>query len=476
VGEAVAPYLVSVGVERCRERFVRRRRPMFDRLVLRGDCVVALPRRGTKTAGPVAFALASGREVEIDSLPAAEERLRFDYRSSPVGRGPSQLRVVAGEREPVRTLELPDAISAVCEAPFGWYVGCRDGFLYALDRAGELRWRWQTPGAAAFRVRSPADVYFRPCPYRLAGNGRSALVSWFGSFWSVSPEGVCEWGLSLQDLIRPHVIEVRLRGRPDAAASALGLPAHASLQEIKRAYRRAAKQAHPDLHPDDASAAERFRRVQEAYEALTGQGQAGGSGGGAGVIRFVIRSAATVSFLAAVEGDWLVGASAGSLFRLSSEGRLIGRVRVGRGALFLLRDSSQAVVGFCSYPLAGRPQPNLWFVDADAPVFLPDQYPWPDHLHGSYGSYLLSHRPRARDLGLIDESGRLAIQVRCPRPISSVCVAEGALVLAAGALICLEIDGLSPLTRTRTWRPPFARDGSQPPTDSTASSPARVRE
>jgi hypothetical protein len=41
-------------------------------------------------------------------------------------------------------------------------------------------------------------------------------------------------------------------------------------------------------------------------------------------------------------------------------------------------------------------------------------------------------------------------------------------VLAAGALICLEIDGLSPLTRTRIWRPPFTRGGFREPTASGA--------
>jgi len=105
--------------------------------------------------------------------------------------------------------------------------------------------------------------------------------------------------------------------------------------------------------------------------------------------------------------------------------------------------------------------PNLWFVDAPAPVCLPDQYPWPDHLRGSYGSYLLAHRPRGRNLALIDESGALAVELRCPRPITSLCVTDGTLVLTAGSLICLEIAGLSPLTRTRTWRPPFTHAGSR---------------
>jgi hypothetical protein len=378
--------------------------------------------------------------------------------------------------EPVRTLELSDGISAVAEAPFGWYVGCRDGFLYALDRSGELAWRWQTPAAAGFRFAGLGELYFRPCPYRLAANGRSALVSWFGSLWSVSPDGVTEWGLHLHELGDRHVSEVRLAGRSQtAAAAALGLPAQASPEQLKGAYRQAVKRTHPDLHPEDASAAARFRRVQEAYESLSGEGAARTSGAAAGLIRFHFPSAATVSFLDAVETDWLVGGSAGRFYRLTSQGRLVARVRLGSGAVFRIRDSSEAVVAFCSYPVALPAPPNLWFVDAEAPVRLSERYPWPDHLRGSYGRYLLAHRARARDLGLIDESGALAVQLRCPRPISSICVADGVLVLAAGALICLEIDGLSPLTRTRIWRPPFTRDHSEQPPNSTTCGPASVR-
>ena len=246
----------------------------------------------------------------------------------------------------------------------------------------------------------------------------------------------------------------------DAAAATLGVPAHASHEEIKRAFRRAVKGAHPDLHPGDASAAARFRRLHEAYEALSGQGGAGGTGAGAGLIRFSF-SGATVSFLDTVDRDWLVGGDTGTLFRLTSDGRLVARVKIGSGALFCLRDSSQRVVAFCSYPPAVNSEPNLWFVDAAAPVSLPDRYCWPDYLRGSYGGYLLSHRPRGRDLALIDESGQLAVELRCPRAITSIAVAQGVLVLAAGALICLEVDGLSPLTRTRIWRAPFTRDRSQ---------------
>jgi hypothetical protein len=88
---------------------------------------------------------------------------------------------------------------------------------------------------------------------------------------------------------------------------------------------------------------------------------------------------------------------------------------------------------------------------------------------------LLAHRPRARDLALIDESGALALQLRCPRAITSICVADGVLVLAAGALICLEIDGLSPLIRTRIWQPPFTGNGSHQTTAPQAPTQTRPR-
>src|SRR5207247_7366905 len=126
---------------------------------------------------------------------------------------------------------------------------------------------------------------------------------------------------------------------------------------------------------------------------LIGQGGVTGNGGGAGVIRFHFPSAATVSCLNVVDTDWLVGSGGGTVFRLTNQGRLVARVRIATGAVFPVRDSSQAVVAFCTYPVAFCSQPNLWFVDAHAPVRLPDQYPWPDPLVGASGTYLPAPRP-----------------------------------------------------------------------------------
>lgn len=49
----------------------------------------------------------------------------------------------------------------------------------------------------------------------------------------------------------------------------LGVSKNATDDEIKRAYRKKAKECHPDLHPDDQSAVERFKELNEANEVLS---------------------------------------------------------------------------------------------------------------------------------------------------------------------------------------------------------------
>ena len=83
----------------------------------------------------------------------------------------------------------------------------------------------------------------------------------------------------------------------------LGVERGTDADGIKRAFRKLARQYHPDVNPDDASAEARFKEISEAYEVLSdpekrrryeqfGQywNQVGGGGGGAPGVRRAARA------------------------------------------------------------------------------------------------------------------------------------------------------------------------------------------
>lgn len=49
----------------------------------------------------------------------------------------------------------------------------------------------------------------------------------------------------------------------------LGLSKGASQDEIRKAYKKLAREYHPDVKPDDAAAAKKFKEIQEAYAVLS---------------------------------------------------------------------------------------------------------------------------------------------------------------------------------------------------------------
>jgi DnaJ-class molecular chaperone len=51
--------------------------------------------------------------------------------------------------------------------------------------------------------------------------------------------------------------------------AALGVPKSSSADEIRKAYRKLAKELHPDVRPNDNASAERFKRVTAAFNLLT---------------------------------------------------------------------------------------------------------------------------------------------------------------------------------------------------------------
>ena len=49
----------------------------------------------------------------------------------------------------------------------------------------------------------------------------------------------------------------------------LGIPETATPDEVKKAYRKKARENHPDLNPNDPKAAERMNQINEAYDRIT---------------------------------------------------------------------------------------------------------------------------------------------------------------------------------------------------------------
>ena len=58
------------------------------------------------------------------------------------------------------------------------------------------------------------------------------------------------------------------RERPETHYHILGVPPASSLEKIKDTYHRLARLLHPDLHPGDKEAEERFKRVALAWGVL----------------------------------------------------------------------------------------------------------------------------------------------------------------------------------------------------------------
>ena len=253
----------------------------------------------------VDLALADGSEVgRYTDLPAFGD-IQFSaagwglgtVRTGRIGDGVTRLTFLSPDVSVAAVDEVPDAVSEIAAGPDLWYVGCRDGRLYAFRNSGELVWQWETP-------RSPTHqdgATTRPCPYHVASDGEGAVISSMGDLFCISSSGATKWRFELPNIeATDQTVSIPLSDAPSLAHTT---------SEFKSD--RAADEGATSIE------------ISIAFEGL----------------------APTVSYLSATGDSTFVGSSDGRLLVLSSAGRVQDEFALGEGWARPVLSAEGALVG-----------------------------------------------------------------------------------------------------------------------------------
>lgn len=197
-----------------------------------------------------------------------------------IGDGSADVVVFDSTGRAQASISLPDKLTEARLGDEQIMLGCRDGNLYCYDFDGSRRWAYHVQARADI---DSNDVYQRPCPYflSLSPEGNRVLFSSWDEVFALDDAGRLLWKWKAES--RDHKLRFSVPLDTDTPPSeyfrALGLPATATMDEIRQAFRRRAFETHPDHHPTDLTASEKFKDVVRAYEALS-SGSTSGQGPG----------------------------------------------------------------------------------------------------------------------------------------------------------------------------------------------------
>jgi tetratricopeptide (TPR) repeat protein len=381
----------------------------------------------------VDFDCQSGDETRrVENLPrfttavfASDGRAIGICRTAAVGRGPTLLRFLSSEGQLTAEASVPDATSEVAIGPDLWYVGCRNGFLYAFGLDGRQRWAWETPGARE----STDNAYFRSCPYYVSSHGSFAVVASMGNVYAVSPSGKTLWRAAIPN---EHQTKWNFTvpipgGVPiQQPYKVLGLPAGAPRDQVKSAYRHLALATHPDRNPTNSEATANFLRIQEAYEQiLAGRGDGASNAAGGITISFEIQGMGpTVSFIAGTSSGAVIGSSQGRIYTLDGNGNLRDARVLGDGAVRVaLRTDGTLGAAWCDNAV-------LFFRDGKV-INAVESVEWPRDL-AMWGEHVVLWR--RSELTVLDAFGRTLYALEFSKTIAGVTVHDNVLYCAAGIL------------------------------------------
>jgi len=370
--------------------------------------------------------LETGENTRTEGLPTLNE-IRISpngwgiglCREGRVGDGSTLLAFLTPLCEVHATAALPDSLSQVSYAASRWFVGCRDGRLYAYDLGGSPLWDWVTPGSESYDDDNP---YFRPCSYYVSATEQFVAVASFDKVYAVDFTGQTMWQIDAPNQGPLTFTSSVKGGQPnDDAWSALNLAPGASDAEVKKAYRAMVFATHPDHNPGNPLAAENFRGVQRAYEGiLAGEHQPVSAG-----ITVTISGASWVSGLTAAANTILVSSSDGVLSSVNAAGQVVSRRVLGKTRVVsaLLPNGTLAAT-FCDGTLS-------FYAAGDIVNAVPvgDEYPstlipWRDDVVFYQGN----------SLKVFDRAGRNVWAIEFPKQLASVTVNDRFLICGAGAL------------------------------------------
>ena len=345
-------------------------------------------------------------------------------RTAAIGQGPTLLRFLGADGRVAAESSVPDATSEIALGPDVWYVGCRNGFLYAFGFDGKQRWVWETPGSKDV----DNNAYFRPCPYYVASRHSFAAVASMGNIYAVSSNGKTLWHAALPNEKQTRwEFTIPLAGGQGSQESfrALGLPPDAPRDDVKSAYRRLALATHPDRNPGDEDAAAKFRLIQGAYERiLAGPATNAASPAGITVTMEIQGFGPTASFLTANSAGVVVGSSQGRLYVFDGKGSLREARVLGDGPVRVaLRPDGTVGAAWCS--------DSLLFFKEDKIVNAAEALDWPRALTMLGDDVVLW---RGNEVQVLDGYGRLLWSVEFSKTVTGVAAHGDTLVCAAGVL------------------------------------------
>lgn len=387
-----------------------------------------------ETSTIIDFDCQTGNEIlRVEHLPrftnavfASDGRAIGICRIAAVGRGATLLRFLSADGQLVAESSVPDATSEVAIGPDLWYVGCRNGFLYAFGFDGQQRWAWETPGAS----QSTDNVYFRPCPYYVSSRGSFAVVASMGNIYAVNPNGKTLWHAVMPNERQTKwnfTVPVPGGISTQQPYKVLGLPAGAPRDRVRLAYRRLALATHPDRNPSDSEATANFRRVQEAYERILA-GQEDGTPNAAGgiTISFEIQGMGpTASFVTATNSGAVVGSSQGRIYTFDGSGNLRDARVLGDATVRVaLRADGTLGAAWCDNAL-------IFFREGEV-ISATESVEWPRDL-AMWGEHIVLWR--RNDLTVLDSFGRTLYALEFSKSIAGVTIRDSILYCAAGALV-----------------------------------------